>query len=638
MKRKASYLLAALIGLVIPAGLAQPPGVGRRLDQAASESAGEPGGIPNPSTTNLPPRTLPEGLALRSPVNWVQTDLLAAHLPPADWRQIEEFVEAGYQVVTVNTLAQWDRVGPGAADYDPTVVQQADAYLRRFVSLVHGAGAKAVFYLGPVQSPLHSPVFRAKHPGWLRVNEDGSRASDYVNFRNPEVVAWLTDQLAALVRQYQADGFWFDGYSPVALHTYDPATRKAFADVEIMLRCLEGAPWGVYAEFVEPTGRERHLHVYAKEVKARMAWWKESETIPYVGLVASEQTRLLLGRDTLPEYFSHTLGAFRALFEAHLPLRVLSEYDLEAADLQGVRVLVLPDVRVLSARSAEVVRRFVEAGGGLIATRGTSLYDETLKQRPNFSLADVLGADYAGNYEVTSREAQLSLWLEAPDHPILNDEAIQGQERNAWRNPTGPPPARAWLDLVASATLTKPRGGGLTLVSLRTNQSAAFAYPAMIASSYGRGRVVYAPAGLDQAMFFYPNTYIRAMLVNACQWVAQDARPPLEVDGPRLLAVTYRRQPAQKRTIVHLLNDQSSYGRHSLCQKLLRPNSSVTGPWAVREEVIPLHDVRVRCRVPGVTQATQEPENLNLPLRPLAEGGVEVLVPKLELYSLVVFE
>jgi hypothetical protein len=128
------------------------------------------------------------------------------------------------------------------------------------------------------------------------------------------------------------------------------------------------------------------------------------------------------------------------------------------------------------------------------------------------------------------------------------------------------------------------------------------------------------------------------MLVNACQWVAQDARPPLEVDGPRLLAVTYRRQPAQKRTIVHLLNDQSSYGRHSLCQKLLRPNSSVTGPWAVREEVIPLHDVRVRCRVPGVTQATQEPENLNLPLRPLAEGGVEVLVPKLELYSLVVFE
>jgi len=438
----------------------------------------EEAGITNPSTEGLPPRTLPIGPALCSPVDWVQTDLRIAHLPPADWRQIQEYFKAGYQVVAVNTLEKWDRVGPRAKDYPEQVVREADAYLRRIVKIAHDAGGKAVFYLGPVQSPLNSAVFREKHPDWLRINQDGSRAKDYVNFRNPEVVNWLCEQFAFLAREYKADGFWFDGYAPAALRTYDDATRKAFKEysnghdipreinprdpvglqflhwheayfaqvadkvrqavraanpttviygnysanrtwyepgwpmgeypayyanaidlpsvelywdnpgdalfqqfayaftqgmshdrgarvwvqphvhgtvgtapmVELMLRCLEGAPWGVYSEFVENAEREEYYRQYVSEAKVREEWWKQSEAIPYVGIVASEQTRLLLGRETLPKYFSHTLGAFRALFEAHLPLRVLSEYDLENANLQGIRVLVLPDVRVLSDR------------------------------------------------------------------------------------------------------------------------------------------------------------------------------------------------------------------------------------------------------------------------------------------------
>jgi uncharacterized lipoprotein YddW (UPF0748 family) len=110
------------------------------------------------------------------------------------------------------------------------VVKEADAYLRRFVTMVHEAGAKAVFYLGPVQSPLVE-AFREKHPDWLRVNEDGSKAKDYVNFRNPEVVKWLCEQLAYLVREYKVDGFWFDGYRR-GVHTYDqhsPGIPRLFA-------------------------------------------------------------------------------------------------------------------------------------------------------------------------------------------------------------------------------------------------------------------------------------------------------------------------------------------------------------------------------------------------------------------------
>src|SRR5258708_39613229 len=65
---------------------------------------------------------------------------------------LQEFLKAGYQVVTVNTLEKWDHVGPRSNDYPAQVVKEADAYLRRFVTTVHQAGARAVFYLGPVQS------------------------------------------------------------------------------------------------------------------------------------------------------------------------------------------------------------------------------------------------------------------------------------------------------------------------------------------------------------------------------------------------------------------------------------------------------------------------------------------------------
>ena len=116
---------------------------------------------------------------------------------------------------------------------------------------------------------------------------------------------------------------------------------------------------------------------------------------------------------------------------------------------------------------------------------------------------------------------------------------------------------------------------------------------------YGQGRVVYFPASVDKGMFFYPDTYMRQMLANAPRWAARDVPPPVEVDGPLILTTTFRRQPEQERTVVHLLNQASSWGMHSTYQKLAAlpeelnkqwgfPNQSeLRGTWPVREEIIP---------------------------------------------------
>ena len=739
-------------------------------------------------TTSLPPRSLPEAVPARLVPEWLRTHFRIGHLPPGLGRMPETYAKAGYNVITINALRKWDIVGPSAKLYPTRDVREADEYLRKFVALVHGAGAKAIIYVGPVQVPSFSPEFVRAHPDWLRVNPDGktNAAPNFVNIRSG-YVDWLLKQLAHVVREYKVDGFWFDGYAPGHLHTYDPATRAAFrklsggaeipgavagrgparfdvvrdpvarqyltwheayfvaladrirgtiraenpeavifanhsgnrtwyypeaymgeyplrysgavdvssvelywdvpgdalyqpfvyafmqavtrdrgatvwiqpqehgisgvsSPVEIQLRGLEGPPWGVYPEFVESTGREEYLKLHVENVKAREAWWARSEPLPYIGIVVSDQTRTLFGNAALPLYVSHALGAFRALMESHLPVRLLTEADLEDAELGGVRVLMMPDVACLSDRATEVVRRFVRAGGGLVASYETSLYDAAYRRRADFALGDLFHARYVASHPVTQRTEAVPLSIESA-HPVVDDPQIRAKQVTAWRNLAGPPPDLGPLPLIASVAEVEPGSGSSILASYRLPdvKPSERSHPAIMASESGKGRVVYFAAGVDKAMFFYPDGYQRRLLANACRWAAGDALPPAEVEGPLLLATTFRRQEAGKRVVVHLLNHASSWGLHSIYQKLaplpsevqkeygFPDRSELRGTWPIREEVIPLHDVRVTCRVPGVRKATLQPGGLDLPLKPAA-GGVSVVVPKVELHAMVVFE
>jgi hypothetical protein len=144
---------------------------------------------------------------------------------------VEEYARAGYNVITVNALRKWDIVGPTASLYSAQEVKDADAYLRRYVQTVHAAGAKAIFYIGPVQVAAFSPEFVKAHPDWLRIRPDGKpdATPNFANIRSG-YADWLLQQMAYVIREYRADGFWLDGYAPVHLHTYDEPTRRLFRE------------------------------------------------------------------------------------------------------------------------------------------------------------------------------------------------------------------------------------------------------------------------------------------------------------------------------------------------------------------------------------------------------------------------
>src|SRR5262249_28306701 len=106
-------------------------------------------------------------------------------------------------------------------------------------------------------------------------------------------------------------------------------------------------------------------------------------------------------------------------------------------------VLVLANAAALSDKQAEAVRQFVRAGGGLVATGETSLFDGLGRPRADFALADLLGVSYRGRPRAPARRAQLhekfavavdaDHWkqrvgvarLTWADHPLVRDDRLR---------------------------------------------------------------------------------------------------------------------------------------------------------------------------------------------------------------------
>jgi hypothetical protein len=159
--------------------------------------------------------------------------------------------------------------------------------------------------------------------------------------------------------------------------------------------------------------------------------------------------------------------------------------------------------------------------------------------------------------------------------------------------------------------------------------------PVYITSAYGKGKVVYFPIGLEKHCYNYGDPYARRMIYNALISAAA-TEPPVEVHAPRMLQATFYEQKDKNRMVIHLLNDQSSWGRHSLYWQEGYGSSLKTHTYPQREEIIPLHNlVSITIRGNNIKSVHQEPEHIELTMEKV-NGGVKVNVPVVGLHSMIV--
>ena len=431
------------------------------------------------------------------------------------------------------------------------------------------------------------------------------------------------------------------GFSePYLMSHGNPYGKDSFPAHEIERRMLLALTHGTFPSIAvgQPANLQPAIYHCLAEVQKRKPWLTHKQPEPWAALVMSDNTRNFYGRSSgLVEerYLANVFGFFRTALEEHLPLTVINDWNLNADELMKFKVLILANTACLSDGQAAAVREFVQRGGGLVASLDASLCDEFGEPRANFALADVLGVNHrgvpvtesaAGDLDVNFAkglpadywEKRKSTWDFRRDATTWVDSPrlaeYLGAEPVTFKGPAVRVVTNSLSASVLGTLAPKPGAKGETI-------------PAIVANSFGKGRAVYLAGGFDTAYYLYPYPYQRLVLKQSIERVAATP-PPITVAAPMCVhAVAMRQQKNGERLVVNLYNDVNTSAFHAL------PNDDVP----LREETLPIHNIKVTFTGYRITKIHLEPEGVRLvPKR--TGSAVEVTVPKLLIHSLVVAE
>ncbi len=436
--------------------------------------------------------------------------------------------------------------------------------------------------------------------------------------------------------------------SPYLFSHGNPYGPDSFPPQEVLRRMLLAMTYGARPSMAlaQPATLQDATYQSLHEIARCEPWITHVQPEPWAALLMSDTTRVFYGRESgrvEERYLANVLGAFRTGVEEHLPITVINDWNLNAEDLSRYKVLILPNTACLSEAQAHAIADYVKNGGGLVATLDTSLFDEMGEPRKDFALADLFGVHYKGipkgdggktdALDVNFLKGLDTTYWEKRKNIYDFRMATNSLKDPAWANPR----LRAYIG--EEPVTFKGQAVAVGDVSADAHVIGTFGVrsmpgtplPAIVTHAYGKGHVVYMAAGFDAAYYSYAYPYYRLLLAQAIRQVASTPFG-ISVEAPMCVHATYYRQdkPIQAshtRLVVHLYNDLNSTGGHS------KPDDDVP----LREEIVPIHDIRVRFSGYNITRVHLEPNSRLLPLK-RTKTGVEVIVPSLDIHSMVVAE
>jgi hypothetical protein len=244
--------------------------------------------------------------------------------------------------------------------------------------------------------------------------------------------------------------------------------------------------------------------------------------IANIGVVMGQRTHLFYRPprgSLMPQYMD---GLYYALLEGRFLFDFVHEDRLAPERLRKYSALLLPNTALLSDEQCAQIRAYVAAGGSLLATFETSLYDERGRRRADFGLADVFGIHKAGDPIGTTGNAYLA-------RIERRHEILDGFANTAWipgaenRIPVAP---------VADPVLTVVPGFVAYPPELSYPVRPHTDEPAVVIRTTGKSRLVYFPGDIERTMWRSGHTDLARLLLNSIRWVAGGPAPvTIEGDG-----------------------------------------------------------------------------------------------------------
>jgi hypothetical protein len=422
---------------------------------------------------------------------------------------------------------------------------------------------------------------------------------------------------------------------PYILSHGNPYGKDSFPPSEIERRMMLALTYGAAPSIAvgQPARLQNELYKIMDEVQKRKPWLTHKKPEPWAALVMSDNTRNFYGRSAgkvEERYMAAVFGAFRAAVEEHLPVAIVNDWNLSAAELAKYKVVVLPNTACLDDAQVTALREYVRAGGGLVASLDTSLFDEYGSPRKNFALADVFGVEYRGlpddkpaakeDIDVNFAKAiGPDYWEKRKSVFDFRQDPASWLNRDRMKTYVGAEPVTFKGPAVRVAA-----GTGTKVVGTLAPKTGGGTFPGVVTNAFGKGRVAYFAGGFDAAYYLYPYPYQRLALRHAVEWAA-GGPPPITVGAPMCVHATVMRQTRDgERLVVHLFNDLNTTAHHAL------PVDDVP----LREETVPVRDIAVTFG-PGyrVRRVHLEPGGKDLEVT-----GGRVVVPRLDVHAMVVAE
>lgn len=286
-------------------------------------------------------------------------------------------------------------------------------------------------------------------------------------------------------------------------------------------------------------------------------WHKDNER-HYVGLTPASKVALYHSHAVVPGHGAggyskrpasgHLAeasfrGAYRALSEARIPFDLVVDEVIAgpggAEVLAQYEALVLPNVTCMSEAEAKVIDAWVKAGGVLLATAETSLYDHkgAMREKPALESLPIIGRP------MVRHNMKGAYFRVAPGElPIGDDVKL--------------------LMLDHSYYVAEPVGGVETVLKLLPPQrfgppELCFPdyesdMPGAIIGGHGKGKAIYVPWHAEALYYRDSLQHTRTFLVDLIQ--RHIAPAPVKVEGRGSLEVTIQSQKETGRTLVHLVN------------------------------------------------------------------------------------
>lgn len=371
-----------------------------------------------------------------------------------------------------------------------------------------------------------------------------------------------------------------------------------------------------YSGVIDPLAYGRIGQVFA-EAQAKQAEFGQ-RPIEEAGLFFSVRSRDWYARENKEKYFQPFAGAHKAMVYEHIPVGMCFDENVTLERLNDFSVVILPNAAILGEKELALFEKYVRAGGKLIVTGLSGLYDEHGGPRPETALRKIIGAKLD---RVLGGDDN---WFSLEGLPFEADALAQDIDTSWPYLCYGPGVVYTPETAIPMGQLRAPIRTSRQLDGKEgTTFPASFGDPvgpAVLLNSLGKGLVLTLAVdpGASTASE-YRQAESRLLLRNAVRLL--NPNPRVRIDAPRNVETVVTDDPATHTLRVHFLAYLAPPGATGPQRPLVLPDTIEDTP-IFRASVTPGFPVKSLRTLSPVTQLEQNAGSIDLLVEDIHEALV----------------